>query len=83
VHLSLGHLDTAEAIAEDIARRAPPDSPGWFRACFIRARVAVKRGQPEKARPILEDALKRAKAISDEDLFAANALLTKISEPSP
>lgn len=77
VYLRAGAFEKGEKMAGKILRKVNPDTPQWFRARLRLAEIAVQSGKSTDAVNTLTDILSRTRGVSEEDIFAANDLLTK------
>jgi Tfp pilus assembly protein PilF len=78
-YLRSGMLEKAEETLRRTLADVTVGSPPWFRATLHMAEIAEKRGQPAKARQLLNDGVKQARGIPDEDVIAANLILSAVS----
>ena len=80
VYLKTGDLNSAQKTLAEIITHAEPGSPIWFRSKMHLAEIAIKQERKRDAMAILKGLLKNLKEIPNEDIMAANALLTQITE---
>jgi len=81
VYLHAGKIDDAEKVAGRILKTVKEGTPEWFRAKVRLAEIAIARNNRSDAATILTDILKRTHGVPDEDVLAANGLLSSTVPP--
>jgi exosortase/archaeosortase family protein len=73
-YVSAGAYDEAATVLDRIYAEQGEGTRPWFRARILDARIALARGDAERAGRILDAILLRTRGIPDEDLMTANRL---------
>jgi predicted Zn-dependent protease len=77
VYVRAGALEKGEKMASKILQKVNADTPQWFRARLRIAEIALESGKTTDAVNTLRDILSSTRGVSEEDIFAANDLLTR------
>ncbi len=72
-------LDEARALLARNLQETPPDSLSWFRSQMHISEIVWRQGRREIAISMLEQLLRGARNIPDEDILNANRLLLRFS----
>jgi exosortase/archaeosortase family protein len=87
VRLRTGQFESAEQTIGELLRQVEAGSHPWFRARTLLAELRMQEGKPHEAQALLQETLKRTKGVPDEDILAANKILsraeTALAEPEP
>ena len=82
LYVRSGALEKGGKMAGKILTKVKGDTPQWFRAKLRLAEIAAKSGKTTDAASTLKDILSRTRGVSEEDIFAASDLLTKVKAPA-
>ncbi len=78
--MRLGQTESARRTLAEIQRIAPKGSPPWFRVALHLAELALQEERAAEAAQIIRDGLAASQGVSDDDLLAANRVLTQAEE---
>ncbi|MFU8779929.1 MAG: archaeosortase/exosortase family protein [Kiritimatiellia bacterium] len=78
VLLRNNELESARELLARNLREMPPDSRIWFRSQMHLAEIVWRQGRTQIATSMLEQLLRGARNIPDEDILTANRLLMRI-----
>ena len=81
VCLRAGLLEQAEEELQTILRTAELGGAMWFRARLHQAEISLQRGEKQRARLLIEEALRLGKGIPQEDVHAANKIFSDLMGP--
>jgi exosortase/archaeosortase family protein len=83
VYLRNGNVERARETITRNLQNATPGAALWFRCQMHLAEIAWRQGNEQTAISMLEQILKSSRSIPDDDILAANTLLSRITTETP